>query len=382
LRQQRDLEAKCATLASTVRGLQMDLQEKQRMLEAHAQRGRSRSTVRGTVDSTTVLVQLPPQPTPQAHLTKAGAKPKAQVKTTNYVNDSAPRCDTLKNVTKTSIRPATTVLNVEPHKPSEVFHRPQTVETASDLSRSSCLEKRQGYTQAVLKAKENLARLIAEAKSKEEEEGEHNTLKENESKATSLLTVLSTQAYDDWPEFEVAEPLKMQPLPRPVKVQKDIKKTDAVAARGDSMELSETLQRPPVSMASEKTATVISETAAKEEQRELQAKSVDEKEFSFTHTTVSSNAAINGNSAQFESKSQQRSPKEKRVAHSKESRLQHHPYLTAVDAVKDVDSNNTNSAGTTDKMCGTRLASKLFDAQAKSPPPNTSHSSLKQKVVL
>lgn len=51
---------------------------------------------------------------------------------------------------------------------------------------------------------------------------------------------MGAQSYDDWPEFEVAEPLKMQPLPRPVKVQNDIKvieKGGIVAARGDSVEV-------------------------------------------------------------------------------------------------------------------------------------------------
>lgn len=37
------------------------------MLEAHAQRGRSQSTTRGTADSAVVRVQPPPQPTPQQH---------------------------------------------------------------------------------------------------------------------------------------------------------------------------------------------------------------------------------------------------------------------------------------------------------------------------
>lgn len=48
---------------------------------------------------------------------------------------------------------------------------------------------------------------------------------------------MGAQSYEDWPEFEVVEPLDMQPIPRPVKVQCDIKKTGDTAAKGDSLEV-------------------------------------------------------------------------------------------------------------------------------------------------
>ncbi|VDK34087.1 unnamed protein product [Taenia asiatica] len=283
LRQQRDLQAKYATLASTVRGLQTDLQEKQRMLEAHAQRGRSRSTTRGTADPAVVRVLPPPEQTPQQQPAK--------------------------------------------------------------------------------------------------------TLK-SESKATPLTTIVGAQSYDEWPEFEVAEPLKTQPLPRPVKVQNDIKvikKDGVVAARGDSMEVSEMLQKLPASTTQRKSTTIISDlvrevTTVEEKQDEFQAETVNEKKFSHACSVAISKAARDGDSAKLGSQILQCDRKEEKTAHLKEPRLQH-PHLTATNTVKNADSNNTNSADNTGNTSGTRLASKLFDVQANSAPPSTSYASLKQKVV-
>lgn len=51
---------------------------------------------------------------------------------------------------------------------------------------------------------------------------------------------VDAQTLDEWPEFEMVEPLNMKPLPRPVKVQSDIRemgKSGVVAAKGDSEEV-------------------------------------------------------------------------------------------------------------------------------------------------
>ncbi|CUT98867.1 Trafficking protein particle complex subunit 3 [Echinococcus multilocularis] len=385
LRQQRDLQAKCATLASTVRGLQTDLQEKQRMLEAHAQRGRSRSTARGTADATAVQVQPPPQPTPSPHPVKTETKIKAQLKTNNQMGGCTSQTHTPKRNVKSSTRPWTTILSVEPRISNEVSCRPQTVEPTLDPTKSSCLGKSHDCELAVLKARENLARLVAEAKIKEEEE--HITSKRNVSKAAPLTTIVGAQSYEDWPEFEVVEPLKMQPLPRPVKVQNDIKaikKADATAARGDSMEIPEALQKSPARTVQEKSLAVISDlvrevAVAKERQDEFQAENADKNECSGVCSSVISKTIGDGDSVKLGSKILQGNPGEKKTVHSKESHSQH-PHPTAANTITNVDSNNTNSAETTGNASNTRLASKLFDAQAKSAPPVTSYASLKQKT--
>ncbi|KAL5104957.1 Lebercilin-like protein [Taenia crassiceps] len=389
LRKQRDLQAKCATLASTVRGLQTDLQEKQRMIESHAQRGGSRSTTRGIADPAVVRVLPPPQPTPPQHLAKMEPKPKAQLITTNRVDDIALRTDTPKKFAESSTRPATTILAVESRMPNEVFLRPQTVEATLDLTKSGCPDKSRDCTLAVLKAKENLARMVAEAQINEEEERRRTMSKElkNESKAIPPTTIVGAQSYDDWPEFEVAEPLKMQPLPRPVKVQNDtkvIKKGGAAAARGDSMEVEGMLQKLPVGTKQGKSKTIISHlvhevTAVKERQDEFQAEAVDKKEFSCDCSIVTSKAAIDGDDEKLGLQLLHFDPKEKKTAQLKEPRSQH-VHSTAANIVKNVDSNNTNSADTTSNTSGTRLASKLFDAQAKSAPSSASYAPPKQKA--
>ncbi|KAL5968015.1 Lebercilin-like protein [Taenia solium] len=378
LRQQRELQAKYATLASTVRGLQTDLQEKQRMLEAHAQHGRSRSTTRGTADPAVVRVLPPPEQTPQQQPEKTGAKPKAQLKPTNRMDECTLRAGTSNKITKPFTRPATTILSVEPRLPNGVIHRPQTVEMISDLTRSGYLERSRDCTLTILKAKENLARMVAEAKIKEEKGRERTISKESESKATPLTTIVGAQSYDEWPEFEVAEPLKTQPLPRPVKVQNDIKvikKDGVVAARGDSLEVSEMLQKLPASTTQRKSTSIISDlvrevTTVEEGQDEFQAETANKRKFPRACSAVISKATRDGDSAKLGSQILQCDLKEEKTAHLKEPHSQH-PHLTATNTVKNADSNNTNSADNTGNTSGTRLASKLFDAQAKPAPPST-----------
>uniref|UniRef100_A0A5K3FGH5 PAM2 domain-containing protein n=1 Tax=Mesocestoides corti TaxID=53468 RepID=A0A5K3FGH5_MESCO len=61
-------------------------------------------------------------------------------------------------------------------------------------------------------------------------------------KENHFTTVVNPQAYEDWPEFEVVEPLRHQAMPKPVQVKNEIQ---AVAARGDSPDVSELLQKMP-----------------------------------------------------------------------------------------------------------------------------------------
>ena len=62
LRRQRELQENCAALASTVKGLQTDLQEKQRMIEAQGQRAHGKFIVRTGPDTASVMASQPPPP--------------------------------------------------------------------------------------------------------------------------------------------------------------------------------------------------------------------------------------------------------------------------------------------------------------------------------